>query len=93
MYVITQEGHPIVVDRRFNHRVVRKMPGSKGSIRTATLLVQNGVEFLITGGCDRYLRLFDATKESQRDCCCGSAYMKQRINSILVAPAPEEKTD
>ena len=90
MYVITQEGHPCVVDRRFNHRVVRKMPGSKGSIRTATLLTQNGIEFLITGGCDRYLRMYDATKELQAESCCGSAYMKQRINCILVAPELDE---
>ena len=62
------------------------MPGSKGSIRAATLLAQDGIEFLITGGCDRYLRVFDITKESQKDCCCGSAYLKQRINCILVAP-------
>ena len=58
-YVITQEGHPVVLDRRFNHRIVRKMPGSKGSIRAATLLSGNGIEFLITGGCDRYLRVYD----------------------------------
>ena len=64
LYVITQEGHPVVLDRRFNHRVVRKMPGSKGSIRSATLLAQDGMEFLITGGCDRYLRVFDVTKET-----------------------------
>ena len=66
------------------------MPGAKGSIRSATLLASDGMEFLITGGCDRYLRVYDVTKESQRDCCCGSAYMKQRINCILVAPEPEE---
>ena len=63
LYVITQEGHPVVVDRRFNHRVVKKMPGSRGSIRTASLLTQNGVEFLITGGCDRHLRIYDASKD------------------------------
>ena len=76
LYVVTQEGHPCVLDRRYNHKVVRKMPGSKGSLRTASLLVEGGNEFLLTGGCDRYLRVYDATKETQADCCCGSAYMK-----------------
>ena len=86
MYVVTQEGHPCVIDRRQNHKVVRKMPGSKGSLRTASLLVEGGTEFLLTGGCDRYLRIYDSTKEVQGECCIGSAYMKQRINCILVAP-------
>lgn len=68
------------------------MPGSKGSIRTAQILAQDGMEFVITGGCDRYLRIYDMTKENQKDCCCGSAYLKQRINCILAAPAPVEET-
>ena len=93
MYVITQEGHPVLLDRRSNHRVIRKMPGSKGSIRTAALLAQDGTEFLITGGCDRYLRVYDVAKERQDDCCCGSAYMKQRINQILVAPYQASKDE
>ena len=63
LYVITQEGHAVVLDRRFNHRIVRKMPGSKGSIRAATLFASDGAEFLITGGCDRYLRVYDVTKD------------------------------
>lgn len=64
LYVVTQEGHATVLDRRFNHRIVRKMPGSKGSIRAATLLAQDDMEFLITGGCDRYIRVYDVTKEN-----------------------------
>lgn len=62
------------------------MPGAKGSIRDATVLAQDGQEFLITGGCDRYMRVYDMTKENKQDCCCGSAYLKQRINCMLVAP-------
>ena len=78
LYVITQEGHPIVVDRRFNHRVIRKMPGAKGSVRDAKLFggIQNKGEFLVTVGCDRHLRVFDAMKEVQSDTHCGSAYLK-----------------
>ena len=90
LYVITQEGHIVMLDRRYNHRVVRKMPGSRGSIRDAVLLYQDGIEFVITGGCDRYLRIYDVTKGNQKDCCCGSAYLKQRINCILAAPVPQE---
>lgn len=86
LYVVTQEGHPVVLDVRQNCKIVRKMPGSKGSIRDATILAQDGQEFLITGGCDRYMRVFDMTKETQADCCCGSAYLKQRINCLLVSP-------
>ena len=68
LYVITQEGHIVMLDRRHNHRVVRKMPGSKGSIRDAILLQHDDIEFVITGGCDRYLRIFDVTKGTQKEC-------------------------
>ena len=63
LYTITQEGHPIKLDRRKECGVVRKMTGSKGSIRDAKMFAQNGHEFLITGGCDRYLRVYDATQD------------------------------
>ena len=84
LYVITQEGHPIVVDRRVNCRVVRTMPGSKGSVRDIKLISKNGVELLMTGGCDRHIRLFDQTQEVQKECCIGSAYLKQKINCMLI---------
>ena len=63
---------------------MRKMMGSKGSIRDAKIYAENGVEYLITGGCDRYMRVFDATRESKTTCLVGSAYLKQRINCILL---------
>ena len=89
LYVVTQEGHPIVVDRRLNCRVIRKMPGSKGSVRDIQLIANNGVELLMTGGCDRHIRLFDQTQESQKDCCIGSAYLKQKINCLLITDPHE----
>lgn len=33
LYVITQQGHPLVLDRRFNCRTLRKMPGARGTAR------------------------------------------------------------
>ena len=76
LYAITQEGHPMKLDRRKNCMTVKKMPGSKGSIRDAIMYAENGHEFLITGGCDRYLRVFDATQELRSTCLVGSAYLK-----------------
>lgn len=63
LYVLTNEGHPVMLDRRFNHRVVRKMPGAKGTARDCTIFGnQDGKEFLITVGCDRHFRVFDASE-------------------------------
>ena len=78
LYVINQEGHPVVLDRRFNCRVVRKMPGSKGSIRDAKIFgsLNGSGEFLATVGCDRHLRVFDAKKGDQKETHCGAAYLK-----------------
>lgn len=33
LYVISQEGIPMLLDRRFNCRTIRRMPGAKGSVR------------------------------------------------------------
>lgn len=64
LYIINQEGSPLVLDRRFNCRVIRKMPGSKGTIRDCAIIGSyEDKEFLVTVGCDRYLRVFDASKE------------------------------
>ena len=66
LYVLTQLGHPIMLDRRFNCRTTRKMPGAKGTARDCKIFGDNrGKEFLMTVGCDRYLRVFDASKELQ----------------------------
>jgi hypothetical protein len=62
------------------------MPGAKGTARDCKIFGnQNGKEFLVTVGCDRYLRVFDASKELQQDTQCGSAYLKQKLNCILLA--------
>lgn len=65
MFVMTQEGHPIMLDRRMNYKVIKKMPGAKGSVRDATTVLVPGVdgkdskELIITCGCDRFVRIFD----------------------------------
>lgn len=87
LYIINQEGSPLVLDRRFNCRVIRKMPGSKGTVRDCAIIGSyQDREFLVTVGCDRYLRVFDASKELQSDTCCGSAYLKQKLNTLLLSP-------
>lgn len=86
LYVITQQGNPMMLDRRFNCRVVRTMQGAKGSARDCKVFGNaEGFEFVLTVGCDRYLRVFDASKEFQKDTQCGSAYLKQKLNCILLA--------
>lgn len=85
LYVVTNTGHPVMLDRRFNCRVIRRMPGAKGTARDCKIFGnKSGKEFLMTVGCDRYLRVFDASKEFQMDTCCGSAYLKQKLNCILL---------
>jgi hypothetical protein len=62
--VITQTGQPLLLDRRFNCRTIRRMPGAKGSVRDCKIFGNtSGYEFVMTVGCDRYLRVFDASKE------------------------------
>lgn len=36
VYVVTQEGHPVMLDRRMNYKIAKKMLGAKGSVRDAT---------------------------------------------------------
>ena len=59
-----------MLDRRMNYQCVRKMLGSKGSVRDAAVLVVQGLneedvvlrrELLLTAGCDRHLRVYDAS--------------------------------
>jgi hypothetical protein len=60
---VTQEGHPVLLDRRQNYRILKKMDGSKGSVRDATTFLVPGLEreleVVMTVGCDRFLRVFD----------------------------------
>jgi len=63
VYVVTQEGHPILLDRRKEYAKVKKMAGAKGSVRDAATIVVPGLdgdqEMIMTVGCDRFLRIFD----------------------------------
>jgi hypothetical protein len=93
LYVLTQEGQPVVLDMRFNCRQIRRMPGARGTARDCLIFgAGNGQEFLMTVGCDRYLRVFDASKELQRDTHCGSAYLKQKLNCILLKPDNDQSS-
>jgi len=55
----------MMLDRRFNYKIIRKMTGSKGSVRGATTRLVPGLggdksqEIVMTVGCDRFLRIFD----------------------------------
>ena len=65
VYVVTQEGHPVMLDRRLNYKVIKKMPGAKGSVRDAITVLAPGIdgkdskEIVITCGCDRFVRIYD----------------------------------
>jgi hypothetical protein len=62
----------MVLDMRFNCRQVRRMPGAKGTVRDCMVFKDgSGAEFLAAVGCDRYLRIYDASKELQKDTMCG----------------------
>ena len=80
-----------MVDRRADCRVVRKMPGSKGSVRdckvlnaSETDLTSDSNELLLTIGCDRHVRVFDPKQQIQKDVSCGAAYLKQKLNCVLI---------
>lgn len=65
VYIVTQEGHPILLDRRMNYRILKKMPGAKGSVRDSITKLVPGIdgqlnqEVVITCGCDRFVRVYD----------------------------------
>ena len=78
---------------RYNCMQIRRMPGARGTARDCLIFgAGNGQEFLMTVGCDRYLRVFDASKELQRDTHCGSAYLKQKLNCILLKPDNDQSS-
>jgi hypothetical protein len=64
VYVSTQEGHIVSLDRRMNFRVIRKLMGNRGSVRALTCFVGgNGQEFVVSAGCDRHVRIFESECE------------------------------
>jgi len=80
-----------LVDRRSNCKIVRKMPGAKGSVRDCQVLAASETdlaidsnELLLTVGCDRHIRVFDPKQRIQKDVSCGAAYLKQKLNCLLV---------
>jgi len=90
LYAIGQEGTPVCIDRRLNYRIVRKMPGAKGSVRDAKVLLADGgegrtTEFLFTVGCDRHMRVFDADEEFRHNTVLSEVYLKQKLNTIVFA--------
>jgi hypothetical protein len=90
VYAVSSEGHPIQMDRRYNFRVTRKMHGARGSIRDMKIVSMVGeesnngecVDFVFCVGCDRHLRVFDATRD-KTDVNFSSTYLKQKLNSIV----------
>jgi len=66
------------------------MQGAKGSVRDIRTFVcqHSGQEYVIIGGCDRHLRLFDPSVEYQKQAPLAHCYLKQKVNSFLVS-APE----
>lgn len=77
VYTVTQEGHPLMLDRRKNYRMLRKMLGAKGSVRDADVVqVGNQKEVVLTVGCDRFLRVFDPTVRIKRQSELCHLYLK-----------------
>mmetsp|Transcript_16026 Transcript_16026/g.24874 ORF Transcript_16026/g.24874 Transcript_16026/m.24874 type:complete len:82 (-) Transcript_16026:11-256(-) len=80
----------MVVDRRASYKVIKKMPGAKGSVRDAALCQlpagPNGEEqeMLFTCGCDRYVRIYDPLERMQHLTQIGSIYLKQRLNTLVL---------
>lgn len=90
VYVANQEGHLFMLDRKHNYRIVRKLVGSRGSIRALAALVVDSdkgpQEYLLSGGCDRHVRVFDPNCDIQKNSEVAHCYVKQKVNSILVTP-------
>ena len=90
VYVVTQEGHPILCDRRNNYKMIQKMTGAKGSVRGACSRLVPGLdgpasqEVVVTVGCDRFLRVYDPFAGYQHRTEIGHAYLKQRLNSLVI---------
>lgn len=86
VYLVNQEGHIYITDRRNSYKVVKKLVGNRGSVRALACFVQGENEYVLSGGCDRHIRVFDPKCEMQRSSEIAHAYVKQKVNSILVAP-------
>jgi len=78
-----------MVDRRMDMRVVRKMPGAKGTIRDAKIISidaneekGSGTEYIFTVGCDRHLRVFDPSERFQAHTSFAATFLKQKLNCL-----------
>lgn len=61
--------------------------GNRGSVRALTCFVGvNGQEYVVSAGCDRHVRVFESECEMQKTSEVAHCYVKQKVNSILVAP-------
>jgi chorismate mutase len=78
----------VLLDRRKNYAILKKMAGAKGSVRDATTLVVPGLtgdqEMVMTVGCDRFLRIYDPWTTFKHKTEIGHVYLKQRLNSLLL---------
>lgn len=93
VFVVTQEGHPVLLDRRRNYQAVQRLQGSRGSVRDACSILVHGEnkngeklqrELIVTAGCDRMLRLFDPSINFRRQNEIAHIYLKQRLNSLWI---------
>jgi len=78
----------VSLDRRMNFRVIRKLMGNRGSVRALTSFVgSDGREYVASGGCDRHVRIFESECDLQKNSESAHCYVKQKVNSILIAPS------
>ena len=61
--------------------------GNRGSARAIdTVVGVNGQEYVVAAGCDRHVRIFDPNCELQKNSEIAHAYVKQKVNSVLISP-------
>jgi len=65
--------------------------GNRGSVRALACFTQGDAEYVVSGGCDRHVRVFNPNCEMQKSSEIAHAYVKQKVNSILVAPLGKYK--
>ena len=55
---------------------MKKLVGNRGSVRALSTLVSGGVEYVVSGGCDRHVRVFDPACDMQKVSEIARAYVK-----------------
>eukprot|EP00347_Sterkiella_histriomuscorum_P013541 403364316 len=87
VFVANQEGHICMLDRKMNYKMIKKLVGNKGSVRSIASMVStvDDQEYLMSAGCDRHIRVFNVNSSLQRETELAHAYLKQKLNCVLLS--------